>query len=118
MDLEQSRRIRMNEDKEEEMSKSNVDVIKEIFRARAKLIDAGIAFDDLKLSNLVDAGAFFEAQKIMNGHLEEAIILVAERLEDEPRNERAKAAAKDGKTVGGSCLCNGCEARSCPMHPF
>jgi len=85
-------------------------------KARAGVIKAGIIFDDECLSNIVDDEAFFGAQKVMNDILEEAIVEVAEYLEDEERNKRAEAARNAKMSVAKRCLCIECSIHECPRH--
>lgn len=100
------------------MTKSNQEIIKEIVRAKGKILDAGVIFDDESLRNIVDAEDFANAQKIMVDILCEAIVVHAEYLEDEERDKQAKEKAEIKKIIKSACICKTCVVQytsGCPM---
>jgi len=87
------------------MSKSNVEIIKEIVRAKAKVVDAGVIFDNEKLSNIVDTQDFYDGYDRIVRILCEAIVVYAEYMEDEERNKRARGQLRREERLSQMLAC-------------
>ena len=90
--------------------KDCVESLKKIVRAKKHVIDAGIIFDDEKLSDILseaEARKFYDGQKMMIESLYEAIVVESEYVEDAKQNALVEARRKASKPRIAVAMMNG-----------